>query len=37
MIFCGPHGYCYMWNPGLLWLQAISDVLIARFQTLAMT
>ena len=24
-----PHGYCYMWRPGLLWLHAISDTLIA--------
>jgi PAS domain S-box-containing protein len=24
-----PHGYCYMWNPGLVWLHVISDSLIA--------
>jgi PAS domain S-box-containing protein len=24
-----PHGYCYMWNPGLVWLNVISDSLIA--------
>jgi hypothetical protein len=24
-----PHGHCYMWNPGLVWLHVISDVLIA--------
>jgi hypothetical protein len=24
-----PHGYCYLWNPGLVWLHAISDSLIA--------
>ena len=24
-----PHGYCYLWNPGLVWLHVISDVLIA--------
>jgi signal transduction histidine kinase len=23
-----PHGYCYLWQPGLLWLHAISDALI---------
>src|SRR5579862_8047223 len=23
-----PHGYCYMWNRGLLWLHLISDALI---------
>jgi PAS domain S-box-containing protein len=23
------HGYCYMWNPGLVWLHVISDSLIA--------
>ncbi len=23
-----PHGYCYLWNPGLVWLHVISDVLI---------
>ncbi len=22
------HGYCYLWNPGLVWLHVISDVLI---------
>ena len=24
-----PHGYCYLWNSGLVWLNVISDVLIA--------
>jgi PAS domain S-box-containing protein len=24
-----PHGYCYMWEPGLVWLHAVSDGLIA--------
>lgn len=24
-----PHGFCYLWNPGLVWLHAISDSLIA--------
>ena len=24
-----PHGYCYMWVPGLVWLHVISDSLIA--------
>jgi PAS domain S-box-containing protein len=24
-----PHGYCFTWIPGLLWLNVISDVLIA--------
>ncbi len=24
-----PHGYCFLWNPGLVWLHAISDLLIA--------
>src|SRR5258708_30990102 len=24
-----PHGYCYLWNPGLVWLNAVSDGLIA--------
>ena len=24
-----PHGYCYLWNPGLIWLHALSDGLIA--------
>jgi PAS domain S-box-containing protein len=23
-----PHGYCYLWNPGLMWLHVISDTLI---------
>ncbi|MFZ0213698.1 MAG: PAS domain S-box protein [Candidatus Acidiferrales bacterium] len=23
-----PHGYCYMWNPGLVWLHVVSDSLI---------
>jgi PAS domain S-box-containing protein len=24
-----PHGFCYLWNPGLIWLHLISDSLIA--------
>ena len=24
-----PHGYCYLWNPGLVWLHVISDTLIS--------
>jgi PAS domain S-box-containing protein len=24
-----PHGFCYQWNPALIWLHAISDTLIA--------
>src|SRR5262245_39487325 len=24
-----PHGYCYLWNPSLVWLHVISDSLIA--------
>jgi hypothetical protein len=24
-----PHGHCYLWNPGLLWLHIVSDSLIA--------
>jgi PAS domain S-box-containing protein len=24
-----PHGYCYLWKPGLVWLHVITDVLIA--------
>jgi len=24
-----PHGYCYLWNPGLVWLNVISDGVIA--------
>jgi len=24
-----PHGYCYLWKPGLVWLHAVSDSLIA--------
>src|SRR3984885_224006 len=24
-----PHGYCYMWVPGLVWLHVISDSLVA--------
>jgi PAS domain S-box-containing protein len=23
-----PHGYCFLWEPSLLWLQVVSDVLI---------
>jgi hypothetical protein len=24
-----PHGYCYLWKPGLVWLHVLSDSLIA--------
>ena len=24
-----PHGFCYFWNPGLVWLHVFSDSLIA--------
>ena len=24
-----PHGYCFLWRPELVWLHAISDVIIA--------
>jgi PAS domain S-box-containing protein len=24
-----PHGYCYLWNAGLVWLHVVSDALIA--------
>jgi len=24
-----PHGYCYLWNPALVWLHVVSDALIA--------
>lgn len=24
-----PHRYCYLWNPGLVWLHVIFDTLIA--------
>ena len=24
-----PHGHCYLWNPGILWLHILSDALIA--------
>ena len=23
-----PHGHCYLWNPGLVWLHVTSDVII---------
>lgn len=23
-----PHGYCFLWQPGLVWLHAISDLVI---------
>jgi two-component system sensor histidine kinase/response regulator len=23
-----PHGYCYMWNPGIVWLHVVTDALI---------
>jgi signal transduction histidine kinase len=28
-----PHGHCYLWNPGLVWLHVISDALIAAAYT----
>jgi PAS domain S-box-containing protein len=24
-----PHGFCYLWNPGMMWLHVISDAVIA--------
>ena len=24
-----PHGFCYLWNPMLVWLHAVSDGLIS--------
>ena len=24
-----PHGHCYLWTPGLLWLNVVPDLLIA--------
>src|SRR4051794_18337050 len=24
-----PHGHCYLWNPGILWVHILSDALIA--------
>ncbi|MBI2949223.1 MAG: PAS domain S-box protein [Verrucomicrobia bacterium] len=24
-----PHGHCYLWNPGVVWLHVLSDILIA--------
>jgi hypothetical protein len=24
-----PHGYCYLWNPGLVWLQVVSETLLS--------
>ena len=24
-----PHGHCYLWKPGLVWLHLLSDVAIA--------
>ena len=24
-----PHGHCYMWTPGILWMHVLSDILIA--------
>ncbi len=24
-----PHGYCLLWEPGLIWLYAVSDTIIA--------
>jgi PAS domain S-box-containing protein len=33
-----PHGYCYLWNPGMVWLHVISDSLIAiSYFTIPMT
>jgi len=26
---CMPHGFCYLWNPGLVWLHLVSDTLIS--------
>jgi len=23
-----PHGHCYLWQPGVLWLHIVSDALI---------
>ena len=32
-LFCSesllPHGFCYLWNPLLIWLHGVSDTLIA--------
>lgn len=28
-----PHGHCYLWNPGLVWLHVVSDGLIAAAYT----
>ena len=27
--FFMPHGHCYLWNPGLVWLEVVSNALIA--------
>jgi hypothetical protein len=24
-----PHGHCYMWSPGVLWVNVVADILIA--------
>ena len=24
-----PHGVCFLWNPGIMWLHAVSDAVIA--------
>jgi hypothetical protein len=24
-----PHGFCYLWNPSLVWLHLVSDTLIS--------
>ena len=24
-----PHGHCYMWTPGILWMHVVADILIA--------
>ena len=24
-----PHGHCYMWSPGVLWMNVVADILIA--------
>lgn len=26
---CMPHGHCYSWTPGVLWMHVVSDILIA--------
>ena len=24
-----PHGHCFMWTPGVLWMHVVADILIA--------